>query len=274
VGIDLVAMCVNDLVVQGAEPLFFLDYYASGKLDVRIARAVVSGIAEGCRQAGCALVGGETAEMPGMYTGRDYDLAGFAVGAVEREQVIDGSRVVSGDSILGLASNGIHSNGFSLVRRIVEARAFSLSKPAPFAPAHSLGEALLTPTRIYVKSCLTAARGGRIKALAHITGGGLYENIPRVLPAGLGAEINANSWPFLPVFRWLADVGRISDVEMARTFNCGLGMMAVVAPADVAAVVDAFSRAGELVYVIGEVRRRETDEAKTLIDGMAAAWHG
>jgi phosphoribosylformylglycinamidine cyclo-ligase len=274
IGIDLVAMCVNDLVVQGAEPLFFLDYYASGKLDVGTARAVVSGTAEGCRQAGCALVGGETAEMPGMYSGDDYDLAGFAVGAVERERVIDGSRVVLGDSILGLASNGIHSNGFSLVRRVIEAQALSLSAPAPFDPHQSLGEALLTPTRIYVKSCLAAARDSRIKALAHITGGGLYENIPRVLPGGLVAEVDARSWPFPPVFHWLAEAGGISDAELARTFNCGIGMMAVVAPEDAKVVVDALSSAGEAVYFIGRVGSRGTDTASTHIEGMAAAWHG
>ena len=188
VGIDLVAMCVNDLVVQGAEPLFFLDYFATGRLSVEAGRAIVAGIAEGCRQAGCALVGGETAEMPGMYAGGDYDLAGFAVGAVERDAVIDGSRVAAGDVILGLASAGLHSNGFSLVRRVVEAEGLDYAAPAPFDPAQSLGSALLTPTRIYVRSCLAAARAGRVKAMAHITGGGLYENIPRVLPEGLGCR--------------------------------------------------------------------------------------
>jgi phosphoribosylformylglycinamidine cyclo-ligase len=274
VGVDLVAMCVNDLVVHGAEPLFFLDYYASGKLVVETARAVVLGIAEGCRQAGCALVGGETAEMPGMYTGNDYDLAGFAVGAVEREGVIDGSRVAPGDSILGLASNGIHSNGFSLVRRIIEAQGLSLAAPAPFDPRRSLGEALLTPTRIYARSCLAAARGGRVKALAHITGGGLYENIPRVLPPGLVAELDARSWPFPPVFHWLADVGRIPDAEMARTFNCGIGMMAVVASEDAGAVADAFASAGEVVYTIGCVGSGKSETRGTIIADMAAAWHG
>jgi len=273
VGIDLVAMCVNDLAVQGAEPLFFLDYFASGKLDVGTASAVVSGIAEGCRQAGCALVGGETAEMPGMYAGNDYDLAGFAVGAVERAGVIDGSRVVAGDMILGLASNGIHSNGFSLVRRIVESQGLSLAGQAPFDLERSLGEALLAPTRIYVNSCLAAARGGQVKALAHITGGGLYENIPRVLPTDLVAELDARSWPLTRVFRWLARAGKIPDVELARTFNCGIGMMAVVAPEDAGTVVDALADAGEVVYRIGRVRSRKSEMRSTIIEGMAAAWH-
>jgi len=220
VGIDLVAMCVNDLVVQGAEPLLFLDYFATGKLDVAAGRAIVAGIAEGCRQAGCALVGGETAEMPGMYAKGDYDLAGFALGAVERENVIDGSRVAAGDAILGLASAGIHSNGFSLVRKIVEGAGLSYGDRAPFDPDRSLGEALLTPTRIYVKSCLAAARSGEVKALAHITGGGLFENIPRVLPEGLAAEVDARRWPRPPVF------GRCGDgahLQLRHRHDAGRG---------------------------------------------------
>ena len=274
VGIDLVAMCVNDLVVQGAEPLFFLDYFATGRLSVEAGRAIVAGIAEGCRQAGCALVGGETAEMPGMYAGGDYDLAGFAVGAVERDAVIDGSRVADGDVILGLASAGLHSNGFSLVRRVVEAEGLDYAAPAPFDPAQSLGGALLTPTRIYVRSCLAAARAGRVKAMAHITGGGLYENIPRVLPEGLGAELDAAAWPLPPVFRWLAGSGGIPDSELARTFNCGIGMMLVAAPGDAEALAALLTEAGEKVYRIGRVLPRPADMPGALVQGMAAAWHG
>jgi phosphoribosylformylglycinamidine cyclo-ligase len=274
VGIDLVAMCVNDLVVQGAEPLFFLDYFATGRLDVAVGRDIVSGIAEGCRQAGCALVGGETAEMPGMYAAQDYDLAGFAVGAVEREGVIDGRDVAPGDVILGLASSGLHSNGFSLVRRVIETSGLDYSAPAPFDRSRSLGEALLAPTRIYVRSCLAAARSGRLKALAHITGGGLYENIPRVLPEGLAALLDARSWPRPPVFAWLQQAGGIPDAEMARTFNCGIGMMVVVAP-DVAAAVSAELRtAGETVYTIGRIVERQAGMAASLVEGMAAAWQG
>ncbi len=207
IGIDLVAMCVNDLVVLGAEPLFFLDYYATGKLAPEAGHAVVAGIAEGCRQAGCALIGGETAEMPGLYAAGDYDLAGFAVGALERGQALTGETVAAGDIVLGLASNGLHSNGFSLVRRIVETLGLDLIAPAPFAPDSSLAESLLAPTRIYVKACLAVHRAGRLKALAHITGGGLLENLPRVLPDGVAVEIDGVSWPVPPVFPWLARAG-------------------------------------------------------------------
>jgi phosphoribosylformylglycinamidine cyclo-ligase len=274
VGVDLVAMCVNDLVVQGAEPLFFLDYFATGRLSLEAARAIVAGIAEGCRQAGCALVGGETAEMPGMYAHGDYDLAGFAVGAVERERVIDGSRVAAGDVVLGLASAGLHSNGFSLVRRVVEAEGLDYTAPAPFDPRQSLAGALLTPTRIYVRSCLAAARAGRVKALAHITGGGLYENIPRVLPEGLAAELDARTWPLPPVFRWLAEAGGIPDGELARTFNCGIGMMAIAAPEDADDLAAALAAAGETVHRIGRILPRQADMPGALVTGMAAAWHG
>jgi phosphoribosylformylglycinamidine cyclo-ligase len=273
VGIDLVAMCVNDLVVQGAEPLLFLDYFATGKLDVAAGRAVVAGIAEGCRQAGCALVGGETAEMPGMYGKGDYDLAGFSIGAVEREAVIDGSRVREGDVILGLASAGVHSNGFSLVRKIVEVTGLSYSDPAPFDTGRPLGEALLTPTRIYVKSCLAAARGGRVKALAHITGGGLLENIPRVLPDGLAAALDARRWPRPPVFAWLSRSGGVADAEMARTFNCGIGMMLVSAPEDAKAVAAELTAAGETVYKIGRIVARHAEAAAATVEGIAAAWN-
>jgi phosphoribosylformylglycinamidine cyclo-ligase len=253
IGIDLVAMCVNDLVVQGAEPLFFLDYYASGKLEVETGRRIVAGIAEGCRMAGCALVGGETAEMPGMYREGDYDLAGFAVGAVERGRAITGETVRPGDVVLGLASSGVHSNGYSLVRKVVADAGRDWSDAAPFASNRSLGEALLEPTRIYVKGTLAAARTGKVKALAHITGGGLLENIPRVLPQGARAGLDAKSWELPPVFRWLAEAGRVPAKEMARTFNCGIGMVAVVAAEEAAAVARMLEVAGERVLTIGRI---------------------
>ncbi len=256
IGIDLVAMSVNDLVVQGAEPLFFLDYYACGKLEPEIGAAVVAGISIGCREAGCALIGGETAEMPGLYQGDDYDLAGFAVGAVERGAVLPRADIAPGDVIVGLASSGVHSNGFSLVRKVVANTALAWSAPAPFAPAQTLGEAILTPTRIYVKSCLAAIRQTKaVKGLAHITGGGFPDNIPRVLPKGLGARIDLNKVPVLPVFKWLAREGGIAQNEMLRTFNCGIGMIAIAAPKDATAVADAFTRAGERTVMLGEVVR-------------------
>jgi len=274
IGIDLVAMCVNDLVVQGAEPLLFLDYFATGKLDVGAGRAIVTGIAEGCRQAGCALVGGETAEMPGMYAPGDYDLAGFAVGAVERDKVIDGSSVAAGDVVLGLASAGVHSNGYSLVRKIVEVTGLSYDDAAPFDKSRKLGEALLTPTRIYVKSCLAATRTGKVKALAHITGGGLFENIPRVLPAGLAAELDARRWQRPAVFSWLARAGGVADAEMARTFNCGIGMMLVTAPDAARAVTAVLAGAGETVFEIGRIVPRRGEQPAATVEGMAAAWNG
>src|SRR3954447_22481419 len=224
VGIDLVAMCVNDLIVQGAEPLFFLDYFATGRLDGGVAERVIASIAEGCRQAGCALIGGEMAEMPGMYAEGDYDLAGFCVGAVERDEALTGGRVAAGDVILGLASSGVHSNGFSLVRRLAADKGWKLERPALFDPETLLIEALLAPTRIYVRSLLPIVRGGRIHALAHITGGGLLENIPRVLPDGLHAFVDADSWPQPRLMAFLQAQGNIEPGEMARTFNCGIGM--------------------------------------------------
>ena len=260
VGIDLVAMSVNDLVVQGAEPLLFLDYFATGKLDVEAAAAVIAGIAEGCRQAGCALIGGETAEMPGMYAGDDYDLAGFAVGAVERGQQLTGLAVSAGDLVLGLASTGLHSNGFSLARKVVERSGLSYADPAPFDTSRSLGEALLTPTRIYVKSCLAAVRQGTVHALAHITGGGLVENLPRVLPKTLCAELEQKSWPRPAVFGWLQHEGTVPEDDMVRTFNCGIGM-AVVVPADKAdAAAAIFEANGETVFRIGRIRERKDGE--------------
>jgi phosphoribosylformylglycinamidine cyclo-ligase len=260
IGIDLVAMCVNDLVVQGAEPLLFLDYFATGKLDVESGRQIVAGISDGCLQAGCALVGGETAEMPGMYAKGDYDLAGFAVGAVERGQQITGADVKAGDVVLGLGSSGVHSNGYSLVRKVVSVAGLEYSAKAPFDPSKTLGEALLAPTRIYVKSCLAAIRVGGVKALAHITGGGLLENIPRVLPKDLACEIDASSWQQPPVFAWLRKTAGIDHQEMARTFNCGIGMVMVVAPDRVDAVRGILQGAGETVAAIGTIRPRAGDE--------------
>jgi phosphoribosylformylglycinamidine cyclo-ligase len=274
IGIDLVAMCVNDLVVQGAEPLFFLDYFASGKLDVATGTAIVAGIAAGCREAGCALIGGETAEMPGMYAGDDYDLAGFAVGAVERGRAITGESVTVGDVILGLGSSGVHSNGYSLVRRIVEASGSAYDAPAPFVPQETLGAALLTPTRIYVKSCLAAARTGRVKAFAHITGGGLVENVPRVLPEGCAAIFDAKAWSLPPVFRWLMVTGGVAATEMARVFNCGIGMVAVVAPDDAASMESLLTANGERVYRVGRIVARGDRMAGAVIENMDAAWHG
>lgn len=257
VGIDLVAMCVNDLIVQGAEPLFFLDYYATGKLDPQAGVAIVKGIAAGCRLAGCALIGGETAEMPGLYAKGDYDLAGFAVGAAERGRLLPSSDLGAGDVILGLPSSGVHSNGFSLVRRIVERAGLAWDAPAPFAPERSLGEALLEPTRIYVKPILSAIRAtGAIKALAHITGGGFPENIPRVLSEGLGAHLDLSTIEAPPVFGWLAGAGGVAQSEMLRTFNCGVGMIVVVAAEAQERVMQALEEAGEKPFRLGEVVAR------------------
>jgi phosphoribosylformylglycinamidine cyclo-ligase len=245
IGIDLVAMCANDVLAQGAEPLFFLDYFASGKLDLATARAVIGGIGEGCRRAGCALIGGETAEMPGLYAGQDYDLAGFCVGAAERGELLPRPDLVPGDALIGLAAAGVHSNGYSLVRRVVAAAGTPWEAPAPFAPATSLGAALLTPTRIYVKGVLDAIRATRaIKAIAHITGGGLSENLPRILPAGVAAHVDLGSWQVPAVFAWLKDAGKLEDGEMLRTFNCGIGMVAVVARAALADAMAIFAAAG------------------------------
>jgi phosphoribosylformylglycinamidine cyclo-ligase len=257
VGIDLVAMCVNDLVVQGAEPLFFLDYYATGKLEPAAGVAIVKGIAAGCRLAGCALIGGETAEMPGLYAQGDYDLAGFAVGAAERGRLLPSSDLGAGDVILGLPSSGVHSNGFSLVRRIVAREGLAWDAPAPFAPERSLGEALLEPTRIYVKPLLSAIRAtGAIKALAHITGGGFPENIPRVLGEGLGAHLDLSTIRVPPVFGWLASAGGVAQSEMLRTFNCGVGMIVVVAVEAQEQVMQALIEAGEKPFRLGEIVAR------------------
>ena len=251
VGIDLVAMCVNDLVVQGAEPLFFLDYYATGKLDVDTASRVVAGIAEGCVQSGCALVGGETAEMPGMYHDGDFDLAGFAVGAMQRGTALPAG-VVEGDVLLGLASDGVHSNGYSLVRKVADQAGLGWDAASPFGDG-TLGAALLVPTRLYVKSALAAIRAGGVHALAHITGGGITENLPRVLPKDLGADIDLSSWTLPPVFRWLAQAGGIDQAEMLKTFNCGIGMILSVAADRADALTDLLSGHGETVHRLGRV---------------------
>lgn len=253
VGIDLVAMCANDLIVQGAEPLFFLDYYATGKLDAAVAEQVVASIAEGCRQAGCALIGGETAEMPGMYAAGDYDLAGFCVGAVERDAVLTGRDIGPGDVMLGLASSGVHSNGFSLVRRLATDKGWKLDRPALFDQDRLLIDHLMAPTRIYVESLLPLLKERRIKGLAHITGGGLLENIPRVLPAGAHAVVDADAWQQPRLMAFLQAQGGIEPAEMARTFNCGLGMVVVVAPDIADAVAEALRTAGETVYRIGSI---------------------
>lgn len=282
IGIDLVAMCVNDLVVQGAEPLFFLDYFAVGKLDVATAAAVVSGIGEGCRQAGCALIGGETAEMPGHYQGADYDLAGFAVGAVERGEILPRPDIAVGDVIIGLPSSGVHSNGYSLVRRLAAEEKLSWDAPAPFSADQSLADALLVPTRIYVKPVLAAleatggAMDGPIKALSHITGGGLSENLPRVLPPTVAAAVDLTSWRAPGVFGWLAKAGRLPDAEMLRTFNCGIGMILVVTKTGVDAVLASLTAAGEAPIIIGEITPPggEKSSAKGKGEAWAVAYEG
>jgi len=267
IGIDLVAMSVNDLVVQGAEPLFFLDYFACSTLDPAVGAAVVAGIAQGCRESGCALIGGETAEMPGLYQPGDYDLAGFAVGAAERNAILPRD-VAAGDIVLGLASSGVHSNGFSLVRKIADRAGLTWSIKAPFDSAKTLGEAVLAPTRLYVKSCLAAIRETKgVKALAHITGGGFPDNIPRVLPDGIGARIDLSAVPVLPVFKWLASAGDVAEVEMLRTFNCGIGMIAVVAPKDEAAVSAVLRREGDKVVKLGELFAAAPGQPRVRFDG-------
>ncbi|QJE00424.1 phosphoribosylformylglycinamidine cyclo-ligase [Massilia forsythiae] len=262
VGIDLVAMSVNDILVQGAEPLFFLDYFACGKLDVATATAVVKGIAEGCEQSGCALLGGETAEMPGMYPDGEYDLAGFAVGAVEKSQIIDGSKIVAGDVVLGLASSGIHSNGYSLVRKIIQ-----VAKPDLDADFHGrkLADVLMAPTRLYVKPLLALMASMEVKGLVHITGGGLVENIPRVLADNLTAALDGKAWTMPPLFQWLQQHGGVADAEMHRVFNCGIGMTVIVARENADAAMAQLQAAGETVYRIGEIRARAEGEAQTTV---------
>lgn len=250
VGIDLVGMCVNDILVTGAEPLYFLDYYATGKLDVDTAARVIAGIAKGCEDSGCALIGGETAEMPGMYEGDDFDLAGFSVGIVEKDGIIDGSKVKAGNALLGLASSGPHSNGYSLIRKLLEVSGADLEQTMGDS---TLGDALLAPTRLYVKSLLPFLRAGKINAMAHITGGGLTENIPRVLPANCIAEINTQSWTLPPVFEWLKAQGNIADQEMLKTFNCGIGMVLVVEAEQAEALAQELRDAGETVFALGQI---------------------
>ena len=269
IGIDLVAMCVNDLIVQGAEPLFFLDYFATGKLDNGVAERVIAGIAEGCRIAGCALIGGETAEMPGMYAAGDYDLAGFCVGAVERGEQLTGDRVAAGDVLLGLASSGVHSNGYSLVRRLSADKGWKLDRPALFDMDRLLIDHLIEPTRIDVKTLLPFIRSGRIHALAHITGGGLLENVPRVLPAGLHARIDADAWEQPRLMAFLQAQGHIEPGEMARTFNCGVGMVLAVAPDEAASLAADLTAAGESVFTIGTI---EPGERGCTVTGSAETW--
>ena len=262
VGIDLVAMSVNDILVQGAEPLFFLDYFACGKLNVATATDVIKGIAAGCEMAGCALIGGETAEMPSMYPDGEYDLAGFAVGAVEKSKIIDGKKIMPGDVVLGLASSGAHSNGYSLVRKIIE-----VAKPDLHADFHGrpLADVLLAPTRIYVKPLLTLMEKFTVRGMVHITGGGLVENIPRVLQAHLTAQLQADAWTLPPLFKWLQQHGGVADAEMHRVFNCGIGMAVIVAQADADAAQAELTQLGETVYRIGVIRERQGDEAQTIV---------
>ncbi|HJV81217.1 phosphoribosylformylglycinamidine cyclo-ligase [Noviherbaspirillum sp.] len=262
VGIDLVAMSVNDILVQGAEPLFFLDYFACGKLNVGAATDVIKGIAQGCEQAGCALIGGETAEMPSMYPDGEYDLAGFAVGAVEKSKIIDGSKIVSGDVVLGLASSGAHSNGYSLVRKII-----SVAQPDLNADFHGrrLADVLMAPTRIYVKPLLALMEKLEVKGMAHITGGGLVENVPRVLRGNLTAVLHRDAWTMPPLFAWLQQHGGVADAEMHRVFNCGIGMVVIVAKENADAAIAQLKAAGETVNRIGEIRERQGNEAQTIV---------
>lgn len=275
IGIDAVAMCVNDLVVQGAEPLFFLDYFATGKLVNDVAEDVIAGVTEGCQQAGCALIGGETAEMPGLYAMGDYDLAGFTVGAVERDQMITGERIAEGDVILGMASNGLHSNGFSLVRKLIkETEGFDYESRAPFDDALSLGELILMPTRIYVRSLLTALKekdgDGQpaIKGMAHITGGGLYENIPRILPEDLTAHVDASTWELPIIFRWLVEIGNLDLNDMATTLNCGLGMVVVCAPEHADKIKSILEEQNESVFTIGSIKKRNVSNEPLVIENI------
>ena len=269
VGIDLVAMCVNDLIVQGAEPLFFLDYFATGKLENGVAERVIAGIADGCKQAGCALIGGETAEMPGMYAAGDYDLAGFCVGAVERGEQLTGEKVTDGHVLIGLASSGVHSNGYSLVRRLAEDKGWKLDRPAIFDADRLLIDALIEPTRIYVASLLPLIRDGLVDALAHITGGGLLENIPRILPDGAHAMVDADAWDQPRLMAFLQAQGNIEPAEMARTFNCGVGMILAVAPQNVESVIARLSEAGETGFEVGRI---EAGEKGCTVRGSQGTW--
>ncbi len=272
IGIDLVAMCVNDILVQGAEPLFFLDYFASGKLDVDTAEQIIGGIAEGCRQANCALIGGETAEMPGMYHGKDYDLAGFSVGAVERDAIITGEDITEGDIVIGISSSGVHSNGYSLVRKIVSDAGLGFNDPAPYSNGETIAQSLLTPTKIYVRALMPLIKKpGTIKGMAHITGGGLLDNIPRVLPDGIGVRLDANAWEKPPVFSWLQSQGGVDPHEMARTLNCGIGMVVICAAGKEQSILEQLAGAGEKAAIIG-ITTATTAEERVQIDNLEAAW--
>jgi phosphoribosylformylglycinamidine cyclo-ligase len=262
VGIDLVAMSVNDILVQGAEPLFFLDYFACGKLEVGTAAAVIKGIAEGCEQSGCALVGGETAEMPGMYPAGEYDLAGFAVGCVDRANIIDGKNISAGDIVLGLASSGAHSNGYSLIRKLIEKSGIDMESDFH---GRKFKDVVMAPTKLYVKSILQLLEAMPVKGMAHITGGGITENVPRVLPEGLTAEINAKSWELPPLFKWLQAQGNIANLEMYKTFNCGIGMAVIVSPENAEKAKEMLALAGETVYQIGKIRAQNAGEAPTVV---------
>ena len=274
IGIDAVAMCVNDIIVQGAEPLFFLDYFATGKLENHVAEAVIKSIAQGCEQAGCALIGGETAEMPGLYADGDYDIAGFSVGAVERDEMITGAAIEEGDVILGLASSGVHSNGFSLVRKIISDAGASYDDAAPFAKEKTLADVFLEPTRIYVRALLETMKKhkGAIHGLSHITGGGFVENVPRVMPEGLSAEINCAAWDLPPLFKWLKEQGKLSDHDLATTLNCGLGMVVVVEAARANEIHQSLEFMGEQVFEIGKVVARPEGNNGVILHNQEAAW--
>ena len=273
IGQDLVAMCVNDLIVQGAEPLFFLDYFATSRLSVEHAATVIKSIAEGCKLAGCSLIGGETAEMPGLYSAGDYDLAGFSVGAVERDNMITGETIKAGDVVLGLSSSGVHSNGYSLVRHIIDQCGLRYDAPAPFDATKNMADILLTPTRIYVAALLDLIKTTKmVKGLAHITGGGLLENIPRILPDGLGVQLTGSSWSIPPIFSWLQKTGRVSPEDMARTFNCGIGMVVIVDAADADHVTKTLTAKGETVSRMGVVRTHNGGGARVHIEGWDSLW--
>jgi len=279
IGIDAVAMCVNDIVVQGAEPLFFLDYFATGKLENHVAEAVIKGVANGCEESGCALIGGETAEMPGLYAPGDYDLAGFSVGAVERDEMITGEAITDGDVILGLASSGLHSNGFSLVRHIIKAsQGFDYNTKTSFSNGKPLKDLLLTPTRLYVKSILQALKikgddgKAAIHGMAHITGGGLWENVPRVLPDGVTAVIDCTSWDLPPVFGWLKDAGNLKPMDLATTLNTGIGMVVICDPAHASALRDQFESTGERVFEIGAINKRNDADQNIIFENLDDAW--
>jgi phosphoribosylformylglycinamidine cyclo-ligase len=273
IGIDLVAMCVNDLVVQGAEPLFFLDYLATGKLDIDAGKDLITGVVQGCNQAGCALIGGETAEMPGLYSSGDYDLAGFAVGAAERDNIIKGDAIKPNDIIFGLTSTGLHSNGYSLVRQIVSNNQIDYEQNSPFSENITLGCALLEPTRIYVKSCLNALTAGGVHGFAHITGGGLLENIPRIIPHGLTATIDTKKWSLPPVFQWISKTGNLSALEMVRTFNCGIGMVVICAPEAANELEIILNEAGETVICIGNINESASGEGPLVFANLEESWN-